>query len=74
MLTKQTFTWGSPVPQPLYLYNNAFWRLWIIMYLKILWKLEHLLKKSKYSIFHNIFKKYSKLNLIIIFLNFFNVV
>ena len=24
--------------------------------LKILWKMEHLLQKSKYSIFHNIFK------------------
>ena len=26
------------------------------MYLKILWKMEHLLQKSKCSIFHNIFK------------------
>ena len=26
------------------------------MRLKILWKMEHLLQKSKYSIFHNIFK------------------
>ena len=24
--------------------------------MKILWKMEHLLQKSKYSIFHNIFK------------------
>ena len=30
--------------------------LWNIMYLKILWKLEHLLFWSKCSIFHNFFK------------------
>ena len=38
------------------LHNNAFWRLWNIMYLKILWKMEQLLFWSKCSIFHNIFK------------------
>ena len=32
---------------------NAFF---FITFLKILWKKEHLLYKSKYSIFHHIFK------------------
>ena len=39
----------------LLLHNNPFWRLWNIMNLKILWKMEHLLFFSKCSIFHNIF-------------------
>ena len=38
------------------LHDNTFWRLWNIMFLKILWKKEHLLIWSKCSIFHNIFK------------------
>ena len=52
------------------LHNNAFWRFWNIMYLKILWKMEHLLFWSKWSIFLNIFKSIQKLKF---FLNFFNV-
>ena len=28
-------------------YDPGFWRLWIIMYLKILWKMEHLLQKEQ---------------------------
>ena len=36
------------------LHDNTFWRLWNIMYLKILWKLGHLLFWSKCSNFHNI--------------------
>ena len=44
----------------LLLHNNTFWRLWNIMYLKILWKMEHLLQKSKCSIFHNTFKSIHK--------------
>ena len=32
------------------------WRLWTIVYLKIIGKMEHLLFWSKCSIFHNIFK------------------
>ena len=41
----------------------------IIMYLKILWKMKHLLFWSKYSIFHDIFKSIQ--NFIKIFLEFF---
>ena len=39
------------------------------LYLKILWKMEHLLFWSKCSIFHNIFKSIQ--NLTLIFLEFF---
>ena len=49
------------------LHINALWHLWNIMYLKILWKMEHLLQRSKCSIFHDFFQKYSKL-----YLNFLN--
>ena len=38
------------------LHNNASWCPWNVMYLKILWKIEHLLFWSKCSIIHNIFK------------------
>ena len=41
----------NPLPR-----RDTFWRLWKIMYLKILWKMEHLLFWSKCSIFHYIFK------------------
>ena len=43
------------------LHNSAFWRFWNIMYLKILWKMEHLLFESKCSIFHNIIKRIQNL-------------
>ena len=48
---------------------KAFWH---VMFLKILWKMEHLLQKSKCSIFHNIFKSIKNLtNFFLIF--FFDV-
>ena len=50
------------------LHNNTFWRLWNIMYLKILWKMELMLLWSKCSIFH-IFKSIQ--NLTWIFLEIF---
>ena len=53
----------------LLLHNKAFWHLWNIMYLIILWKMEHLLFWSKCLIFHNIF--ISIHNLTEIFLEFF---
>ena len=40
------------------LHNNTIWCLWNIMYLEILWKMEHLLLWSKCSRFHNIFKSF----------------
>ena len=43
------------------LHNIAFERFRNIMYLKILRKMEHLLQKSKCSIFHNIFKSIQNL-------------
>ena len=58
--------WLNPL-----LHNNALWRLWNIMYLKILWKMEHLRQKSKRSVFKKIFKSIQ--NLTEIFLEFFNV-
>ena len=51
------------------LHNNAFWGLLNIMYLKIFWKMEHLLFWSKCSIFYSIYKGIQ--NLIYIFLEFF---
>ena len=54
-VTDNMETYWSHVYNPL-LHNNAFWRLWNIMYLKVLWKMEHLLFWSKSSIFNNIFK------------------
>ena len=42
-------------------HNSAFWSLRNIMYLKILWKTEHLLLWSKCSIFHYIFKSIQNL-------------
>ena len=35
--------------------------IWNNMWLKILWEMEHLLQKSKHSIFHNIFKSIQNL-------------
>ena len=52
------------------LHNDAFWHFWN-MYLKILWKMEHLLIWSNCSIFHNIFKSIQ--NLTEIFLEFFSM-
>ena len=43
--------WFNPL-----LHSYACWCLWITMYLKILWKMEHLLFWSKCSISNNIFK------------------
>ena len=43
------------------LHNNASRHLKNIMYLKILWKMKHLLHGSKCSIFHIIFKSISNL-------------
>ena len=34
------------------LHDSAFWHLWNTMYLKISWKIKHLLHWSKCSIFH----------------------
>ena len=45
----------------LLLHNNAFWCHWNIMYLKILWKMEHLLFLSKFSIFHSIIESVQNL-------------
>ena len=44
------------------LHNIIFWHLWNIMYLTILWKMEHLLLLSKSSILHNIFKSIQSYN------------
>ena len=41
-LVPVAFDYQTTTINPL-LYNNAYWRLWNIMYLKILWKMEHLL-------------------------------
>ena len=60
------------VLNPLLHNNNALWHLWNIMYLKILWKMEHLLQKIKCSI-SIIFSKVFKLILIFSWF-FFNVV
>ena len=38
------------------LHTSTFGRLWNVSFLKILWKMEHFLLRSKCSIFHNIFK------------------
>ena len=43
------------------LHNDAFWCLWN-MYLKILWKMEHLLFWGQCSIFHNIFNSIQNLS------------
>ena len=59
----------------IYIYSNNYeagYDSLFIMYLKILWKMEHLLQKSKCSIFPNIFKSIQ--NLTYLFPEFFNVV
>ena len=48
----------NPLP-----HDKAFWHCWNIMYLKILWKMKHLLFWSKCCIFQKYFQKYSKLYL-----------
>ena len=58
--------WCISVPEGCFNLNHlhhisTFWRLWNIMYLKILWKMEHLLFWSKCSIFHNLFKSIQNL-------------
>ena len=44
-----------------HIYEAGYDRLFI-MYLKVLWKMEHLLFWSKCSIFHNIFKSIQNLS------------
>ena len=54
---KRQFFWAPKHMFNPFIHNNAVWRLWNIMHLTILWKMEHFLQKmNKCSIFHNIFK------------------
>ena len=53
-------------------HTHLLFLFWNITYLKLLWKMEHLLIWSKYSIFHNVFKSIQ--NLSSIFLEFGDVV